>query len=62
MQGLLRQCLAKQFITLDISPSQGSSYLTKSWAITDAGCLVAEGKLPIPTLPRPADVANFLIW
>ncbi len=60
-KGLLRQSVAKQLVTLDITSLPGKSYKVKTWEITAKGSRVAAGSLPVPDLPNPVAVANLII-
>lgn len=60
VRGLLRQMLALEFVSVEFELLPNSEIMTKVWSLTENGRLVAEEKLPIPNLPNPVKVVEFL--
>ncbi len=61
VKGLLRQCLSKNYLSLEFSNLKNSQIMTKCWVLTETGQHVIQGLIEPPSMPDPGKIAMLLL-
>jgi RecQ family ATP-dependent DNA helicase len=61
VQGIVRQCFALNYLTINFEQTGSSQTMNKTWQLTDLGCQVINKTIKPPSLPDPLTVTQLLL-